>query len=202
MVLTAHHPPGRPSARPSPRPPHIFNHVLIPEDALLAVAAVVLCDDGDAVPSHRGASHLCLVVQTCESACVCLVRACACSARVRVRVLVRVRVSVRIPNYHSGAIISAGGVLRTDVQGLRMAAINVDMPALSSTMKEGKIVQWTVKEGDKVCCCCCCCCSIRDLAWMLALNSWCRGCSSCFAGFGWRRDHGCRVGQGRHGRGG
>jgi len=31
-----------------------------------------------------------------------------------------------------------------------MAAINVDMPALSSTMKEGKIVQWTVKEGDKV----------------------------------------------------
>jgi len=31
-----------------------------------------------------------------------------------------------------------------------MGAINVDMPALSSTMKEGKIVQWTVQEGDKV----------------------------------------------------
>ena len=26
----------------------------------------------------------------------------------------------------------------------------VTMPALSSTMKEGKIVQWTVKEGDEV----------------------------------------------------
>jgi len=27
---------------------------------------------------------------------------------------------------------------------------SISMPALSSTMKEGKIVQWTVKEGDKV----------------------------------------------------
>jgi pyruvate dehydrogenase E2 component (dihydrolipoamide acetyltransferase) len=41
-------------------------------------------------------------------------------------------------------------LLTLGAQGLRMAAINVDMPALSSTMKEGKIVQWTVKEGDKV----------------------------------------------------
>jgi pyruvate/2-oxoglutarate dehydrogenase complex dihydrolipoamide acyltransferase (E2) component len=28
-------------------------------------------------------------------------------------------------------------------------AIDVSMPALSSTMKEGKIVQWAKSEGDK-----------------------------------------------------
>ena len=33
---------------------------------------------------------------------------------------------------------------------LQMAAIDVAMPALSSTMKEGKIVAWTKKVGDRV----------------------------------------------------
>ena len=31
-----------------------------------------------------------------------------------------------------------------------MAGSEITMPALSSTMKEGKIVQWTVNVGDKV----------------------------------------------------
>ena len=36
------------------------------------------------------------------------------------------------------------------LSSLRMAAIEVAMPALSSTMKEGKIVAWNKQVGDKV----------------------------------------------------
>jgi len=41
---------------------------------------------------------------------------------------------------------------RTRGSGLHMAAepVEVFMPALSSTMTEGKIVQWAKKVGDKV----------------------------------------------------
>jgi pyruvate/2-oxoglutarate dehydrogenase complex dihydrolipoamide acyltransferase (E2) component len=35
-------------------------------------------------------------------------------------------------------------------KALHMAEININMPALSSTMKEGKIVSWNKKIGDKV----------------------------------------------------
>ena len=40
--------------------------------------------------------------------------------------------------------------LKTPLSCLQMAAIEVAMPALSSTMKEGKIVAWNKKVGDRV----------------------------------------------------
>jgi biotin carboxyl carrier protein len=46
-------------------------------------------------------------------------------------------VAAHTPNTQAGAVSMA-------------EAIEVFMPALSSTMTEGKIVEWTVKVGDKV----------------------------------------------------
>jgi pyruvate dehydrogenase E2 component (dihydrolipoamide acetyltransferase) len=44
---------------------------------------------------------------------------------------------------------TAPAVVNTPQQS-SVATTNIDMPALSSTMKEGKIVAWNKKVGDKV----------------------------------------------------
>ena len=57
-----------------------------------------------------------------------------------------------LPSGLSGNYFNNRDTKRYDSMRLQMSSggIEVTMPALSSTMKEGKIVEWTVKVGDKV----------------------------------------------------